>query len=56
MNTYTGAPDECGRHWPEKLNKDGDCNLCIAERTEADRRVAEYARLWATYGNWWVKA
>lgn len=28
---YGGAPDECSRHWPEKYNSDGSCNLCKAE-------------------------
>lgn len=26
-DTYTGAPDECNIHWPEKLDEDGLCHI-----------------------------
>lgn len=25
---YSGAPDECPKHWPTKLNGNGNCPEC----------------------------
>lgn len=26
--TYSGAPDECSKHWPTKLGENGKCPEC----------------------------